>query len=65
MFLEQLSGVDHSGDRCDVDIGLVTLALRSRQCSVEISDVGVCQLLDPCCEHASDCTAATPTNIAV
>jgi hypothetical protein len=39
--------------------------LRSRQCSVEISDVGVCQLLDPCCEHVSDCTAATPTNIAV
>jgi hypothetical protein len=65
MFLEQLSGIDHSGDGCDVDIGLVALAFRSCQCSIKYIDVGVSQLLDPCCEHTPDCTAATPTNIAV
>ncbi|MFT7394079.1 MAG: hypothetical protein ACI83Y_001755, partial [Candidatus Azotimanducaceae bacterium] len=41
------------------------LAFRSCQCSVEQVDVGVCQLLDPCCEHVSDCTAPTLTNMAV
>ena len=30
MFLEQLSGIDHSGDGCDVDIGLVALASTGR-----------------------------------
>ena len=65
MFLEQLSGVDNSGDGCDVDIGLVTLAFRSRQCSVKHVDVGVCQLLDPYCEHVSDCTALNQTNLPI
>ena len=65
MFLEQLSGVDHGGDGCDVDVGFVTLTFRRGQGRVELGDVGVCQLLDPCCEHTPDCAAAKPTDIAV
>jgi hypothetical protein len=45
----------NSRDGCNLQIRLVALPFRSRQRSVEIGDIGIGQLFDPCCEHVTDC----------
>ena len=63
MLLEQLPRIDHRRDRGDLQISLITFAFRSRQHHVEISDIGISQLVDPRSEHVTDYTALKRTHL--